>query len=136
MRPRELVNEGIFRVLLRNQLPTMQTVNLGVETPRGGLYVDAARKQISLTPGQRGVVDFYIQAMRRPIVGRSGSLPYVVRVMHHSKEPAEGMNGEMLIKPQIPLWLGMLLLALVLTLCGLSAWWLNSLPLLGGLLAG
>jgi hypothetical protein len=136
-RPRTLRDEGVCRVLLQNHSPSAQTVALAVETPKGGLYVDAARKQITLAPGQKGVVDFYLQGMRRPSVGRARSYPFVVHVMP-SSQPAEagpGMDGQVTIAPPLPLWLAALLVVLVLALCALGVWTLASLPALESLLS-
>ncbi len=135
MRPRELINEGICRVLLRNRTPTPQLVNLTLETPRGGLFADAPRKQVALSAGQTGVVDFYVAAMKRPFSGRGREAPFIVRVI--PSVPAEGaaMDGRVLISPQLPLWLAALLLALLLALCVLSLWLATSLPFLRGLLS-
>lgn len=138
MRPRALRGEGVCRVLLRNQSPVVQTVGLTVETPRGGLYVDAAQKQIVLAPGQQGVVDFYLQPMKRPSVGRSKSWPFVVRVSPSmtTGPAADGMDGRLTVAPTIPAWLAALLAALLLLVCGLTIWALTALPLLEGLLSG
>ena len=138
MRPRALRGEGVCRVLLRNQSPVVQTVGLTVETPRGGLYVDAAQKQIVLAPGQQGVVDFYLQPMKRPSVGRSKSWPFVVRVSPSmtTGPAADGMDGRLTVAPTIPAWLAALLAALLLLVCGLTIWALTALPFLEGLLSG
>jgi tRNA A-37 threonylcarbamoyl transferase component Bud32 len=137
MRPRELHDEGVCRVLLQNHSPATQTVALAVETPKGGLYVDAARKQITLAPGQMGVVDFYLQGIRRPSVGRRRAFPFMVRVMPllSSGEVAPGMDGRVTTVPPLPLWLAGLLVLLVLALCGLAVWTLTSLPALDNLLS-
>lgn len=136
MRPRELRDEGICRVLLQNNMPTLQTVVLAVETSRGGLYVDAAQKQISLVPGQKGVVDFYLQPIKRPFTGRRREWPFIVRVMPTSSPVAgAGMDGRVIVTPQLPWWLALLLPVLLLALCGLALWLLISLPVVGNLLS-
>jgi hypothetical protein len=137
MRPRELRDEGVCRVLLQNHSPSTQTAALAIETPKGGLYVDAARKQITLAPGQMGVVDFYLQAMRRPSVGQAKSYPFVVRVMPSSPaaEAGPGMDGQVTVAPPLPLWLAALLVLLMLALCALAVWTLTSLPALESLLS-
>lgn len=137
MRPRRLRDEGVCRVLLRNHSPTVQSAALTVETPQGGLYVDAAQKQIMLVPGQQGVVDFYMQPMKRPFIGREKIWPYVVRVAASASpgQPAPGIDGEVVVAPQIPLWLGLLLVVLLVGVCGLLVWTLTSVSLLDGLMA-
>ena len=136
IRPRVLRGEGVCRVLLQNHTPVAQTASLVVETPQGGLYVDAAQKQIMLVPGQQGVVDFYLQPMKQPFAGREKSWPYVIRVVPSVPQgrPAAGMEGQVVVAPQIPAWLAALLLLLLLLLCGLVAWALPMLlPFLGNL---
>ena len=136
IRPRVLRGEGVCRVLLQNHTPVAQTASLVVETPQGGLYVDAAQKQIMLVPGQQGVVDFYLQPMKQPFAGREKSWPYVIRVVPSVPQgrPAAGMEGQVVVAPQIPAWLAAVLLLLLLLLCGLVAWALPMLlPFLGNL---
>lgn len=137
MRPRELRDEGICRVLLQNHSSASQPVTLSVETPQGGLYVDAAGKQITLAPGQTGVVDFYLQGMRRSSIGNTKTYPFLVRVASLSQqgEGAPAMEGRVTVTPKVPLWLAALLAVLVLALCGLMVWTLASLPALDSLLS-
>jgi len=137
MRPRLLRDEGVCRVLLQNHTPSAQTVRVVAETPRGGLYFDGAQKQIGLAPGQTGVVDFYIQAMKRPFTGRATRWPFVVHVTPLAEQgpPAPGIEGELESRPQVPLWLALLLLVLLLAFCGLLAWVITSLPGLSGFLS-
>lgn len=134
MRPRELRDEGVCRVLLRNRTPAAQAAALTVETPRGGLYVDAPTKQITLVPGQQGVVDFYLKPIKRPFIGREKAWPYVIRVSSAATGgPPAGMDGRVVVRPQLPVWLAALLLLLLLTLCALVVWTLSMLPVFGGL---
>ena len=67
-------------MLRKTDTPMAQTVRVVAETPRGGLYFDGAQKQIGLAAGQRGVVDFYVQAMKRPFIGRPRQWPFVRHV--------------------------------------------------------
>jgi serine/threonine protein kinase len=136
-RPRRLRQEGICRVLLQNHTPVVQTATLAVETPQGGLYVDAAQKQITLVPGQQGVVDFYIQPIKQPFIGRERAWPFAIRLTPATPQgqPPASLDGEVAVAPQLPLWLGLLLAILLLSLCGLSLWALTSLPALNSLFA-
>ena len=136
MRPRLLRGEGVCRVLLQNHTSTPQSAGLTVETPRGGLYVDAARKQINLAPRQRGMVDFYLQPIKQPFTGRVRTLPFEVRVTPTLGDTGPGMEGQVIATPQIPLWLSLLLVVLAVALCGLSVWALSALPFISRLLAG
>jgi len=136
MRPRQLHHEGICRVLLQNHTPVVQTATLSVATPQGGLYVDAAQKQITLVPGQQGVVDFYIQPIKQPFTGRMKSWPFAIRLTPATAQgqPPSAMEGQVAVAPQLPLWLGLLLVVLLLSLCGLGLWTLTTLPALDSLL--
>ncbi|MCO5181367.1 MAG: hypothetical protein M9896_15100, partial [Candidatus Promineofilum sp.] len=100
-------------------------------------YVDAAQKQITLVTGQQGVVDFYLQPMKRPSLGPAKTWPFIVRVVPSTTMggPANGMDGRLTVVPQIPLWLAGLLLILLAALCGLVVWALLSLPSLAGLVS-
>jgi hypothetical protein len=136
MRPRLLRDQGVCRVLLKNDMPTAQTVRVVAETPRGGLYFDGAQKQIGLAAGQRGVVDFYVQAMKRPFIGRTTQWPFVLHVNTLTEQgpPTPGLEGAVEVRPQLPVWLALLLLVLLLALCGLLASLASSLPGLSQLL--
>lgn len=136
MRPRLLEGEGICRVLLQNHSLAPQSATLTLETPRGGLYADAAQKQVLLVPGQMGVVDFYLKPMKQPFIGRDRNWPFIIRVTPHSSlgGPAPGMDGLVRATPQMPWWLALLLAALLLVGCGLALWLLISLPMVNNLL--
>jgi hypothetical protein len=104
-------------------------MRLTVETPEGGLYFDAAQKQIGLAPGQTGVVDFYAQAIKRPVTGQAQARSFTIHVAQLPQQPqAPTLDGRMTITPQIPVWLALLLLVLFLALCGLLAWAMTALP--------
>ena len=130
MRPRLLRGEGICRVLLQNNTPTPQTIRVLAETPQGGLYFDGAQKQVGLAPGQTGVVDFYIQPMKRPFIGAVSQRPFVVHINALSEQGplAPSLDGVVETQPTLPVWLALLLLVLTLTFCGLLAWLGSSLP--------
>lgn len=135
MRPRVIEDEGVARVLLRNRSPNAQTASLTIDTPKGGLYVDTPQKQITLVTGQQGVVDFYLQPMKKPFIGRQRSWPYIVRVAPSipQGQPPPAMDGQVVVRPQIPPWLGILLLLSLVALCVLSFWLLSALPVFDGL---
>ncbi len=135
MRPRVIEGEGVARVLLRNKSPNAQSASLTMETPEGGLYVDAPQKQITLVAGQQGVVDFYLQPMKKPLFGRERTWPYIVRVTPSTPQgqPPPAMDGQVIVRPQVPLWLGLLLVVSFVALCVLAFWLLGTLPALSAL---
>lgn len=137
MQPREIRGEGICRVELFNNAPTPQTINLMLETPEGGLYADSAQKQITLVPGQKGIVDFYLLPMRQSLIGRKRRWPFVMQV---APTPLQGdgtqsVEGAVISTPRVPVWLALLFLALFLLVCGLTLWLLVSLPIVDSLLS-
>lgn len=134
MRPRVIENTGICRVWIQNNGPAAQTLAVTVEDPQQKLQADAGRKQIALAAGQPGIVDFYLQAANRPLAGRRQQIPFIVRVnaVPTPTDPAPGLEGAVEVRPQIPLWLALLLPLLLLSVCGLLAWAVSSLALLDG----
>jgi len=113
IRPRQIKGSGICRVLLLNRGEVRTTVMVSGSDPYGRIYFDAASKQASLSPGQKGVVDFFLEAQQRPLIGRRQSLPFTVHVNSSFRE-WEKLEGELVARPMISIWL--LLLAFVLFL--------------------
>lgn len=81
----------------------------------GRVYFDAASKQVSLSPGQKGVVDFFLEAQQRPLIGRRKTLPFTIAVNSSFREWAR-LEGELLASPMISIWLILIPLALFLAL--------------------
>ena len=82
------------------------------------------------------MVDFYLQPMKRPFTGRKREWPFVVRATPMSSPVAgAGMDGQVIVTPQLPWWLALLLLVSGLALCGLGVWLLISLPVISNLLS-
>lgn len=132
MRPKVIQNSGVCRVLIQNDSPAAQTLAVTVEDPQQKLQADAPRKQINLAAGQQGIVDFYLQAAGQPFTGRRRQIPFVMRVdqVPGAGQLPPGLEGAVEVRPQIPLWLALALPVLLLSVCGLLAWALSSLPLL------
>ncbi len=86
------------------------------------------------------MVDFYMEARKQTFTGRRRDWPFVMRVGPAAApggandEPSPGLDGTLQMRPQLPLWLALLLLVLLLTLCGLLVWGLTFLPSLESLL--
>jgi len=137
MQPRQIRGEGICRVQLVNNSAASQTIDLSLETPRGGLYADSARKQIALLPGQKGIVDFYLLPIKKPFIGRKREWPFVMRVapLNSSTETGQGLGGAVIAAPQLPVWLVVFMFILFLGVCGLTLWALTTLPALLDLLS-
>jgi serine/threonine protein kinase len=109
MRPRQLKGAGICRVLLLNKGDARMTLMVSAADSNGRIYFDGVSKQLSLSPGQKGVVDFYMEAQRRPLIGRRQTLPFTMHV-NSSKREWERLDGELLASPMISIWLILTLL--------------------------
>ena len=85
---------------------------------------------------QSFVVSFSFQAMKRPSIGRTAQWPFVLHVNSLATQgpPTPGLEGTVEVRPQLPLWLALLLLVLLAAFCGLLAWVGSSLPGLSQLL--
>jgi hypothetical protein len=115
IRPRQIKGSGICRVLLLNRGEVRTTLMVSGTDPNGRIYFDAASKQVSLSPGQKGVVDFFLEAQQRPLIGRRQSLPFTMYINSSSRE-WERLEGELVASPKISIWLLLLPLALFLAL--------------------
>jgi hypothetical protein len=115
IRPRQIKGSGICRVLLLNRGEVRTTLMVSGTDPNGRIYFDAASKQVSLSPGQKGVVDFFLEAQQRPLIGRRQSLPFTMHINSSFRE-WERLEGELVASPKISIWLLLLPLALFLAL--------------------
>ncbi len=104
MRPRQLKGSGICRVLLLNKGAARTTVMISGTESQGRVYFDASSKQVSLSPGQKGVVDFFLEAQQRPLIGRRQALPFMMHVNSNNRE-WDRLEGELLVNPRLSIWL-------------------------------
>jgi hypothetical protein len=61
------------------------------------------------------VVDFYLEAQRRPLIGRRQSMLFTMHVNSSNRE-WERLGGELLVSPTISIWLILVLLLFFLAL--------------------
>lgn len=115
MRPRQIKGSGICRVLLLNKGDLHSTITVSANERNGRVHFDTASKQVTLAPGQKGVVDFYLEPNKRPLLGLRQTAPFSMHV-HTSHKDWEALSGELLIKPTIALWLLLLFLIFLLLL--------------------
>ena len=127
IRPRRIKGSGICRVLLLNRGEVRTTVMVSGSDPYGRIFFDAASKQASLSPGQKGVIDFFLEAQKRPVIGRRQSLPFMMHVNSSYRE-WERLEGELIASPMISIWLLLLPLALFLALVVSVIWRAQLLP--------
>jgi eukaryotic-like serine/threonine-protein kinase len=115
IRPAILQDGGIVRVLLLNQgrMPTAVTVDaadLG-----GKIRFDVASKQLTIGPGQKGLVDFYLEPRKRRLLGRVRRLPFQLEV-RTGPQRWETLRGELESRPVWPAWLATMLVLLTVLL--------------------
>jgi serine/threonine protein kinase len=115
MRPKRLKGSGICRVLLLNEGDQRTTITVSGSDPLGRLRFDASSKQVTLSPGQKGVVDFYLEEQKRPFIGRKQSLQFRMHVNSGFHE-LQSLTGEYLSGPVISVWLLLALFVLFLIL--------------------
>ncbi len=127
IRPRQLKGSGICRVLLLNKGDVRTTIMVSGTDPDSYIYFDAASKQLSLSPGQKGVVDFFLEAQQRPLIGRRQSLPFTIHISSSTRE-WERLEGDLLASPMISIWLLLLPFALFLALVITLIWRAQLLP--------
>jgi hypothetical protein len=137
LRPEELPNPGVCRVLLRNNTPSALTLAVAAEVSQDQLNTlrfDAPEKRITLVPGQKGLVDFYVQAARRPFTGPIRKRRFAIRVTPLGDGGAGSgsiaskiREGAITVRPHLPLWLFLSLIILTAGACWLLA---SSYPLL------
>jgi serine/threonine protein kinase len=115
MRPKQLKKSGICRLLLLNEGDERTMITVSGSDPLGRLHFDASSKQVALSPGQKGVVDFYLEVQKRPLIGRKQALPFTMHV-YTSFHDLDTLTGELLSGPVISVWLLLLLFVLFLFL--------------------
>lgn len=125
MRPRELKRLGISRVLLLNEGQYRTTVTVAATDPRNRLQIDAPTKQVSISPGQKGVVDFYLEG-RRPFIGRRQAIPFVMQITTEAQDWG-GLQGFVKVKPVISIWLLLFFLLTLLAVAGALYAFINGL---------
>ncbi|MGH2535999.1 MAG: protein kinase domain-containing protein, partial [Candidatus Promineifilaceae bacterium] len=116
MRPRELVNEGVARVLVHNQGSRPARYSLTVSEPAGGLTFEGPAQPLVLAPGERGTIDLSIQAQRRPVLAGRRVYPFEVDVSS-DLGGQQTLAGQLTARPGLPAWALALLALVVVLLC-------------------
>ena len=114
IRPKELKQRGICRVMVLNHGHGATLVMVAVGDPSGRLMVDAPTKQVTIGSDQKGVVDFYLEG-RRPFIGRRQAYPFTMHINTDLRE-WDVLVGHVKVRPLISIWLILVLLLLIAVL--------------------
>lgn len=124
MRPERVPNQGIARVLVRNDGNNRATYTVTARDPAGEIAFDNERAQLTLEPGMRGTVDVRLSARQRPLTGSPRLLPFAVEVTTPAGQ-RQVKEGQLEVRPALPGWalplLGLLGVCLCVTVAGLYA---------------
>ncbi len=122
MRPKEVPNGGICRILIHNQGNLESEFRVVGRDPGEMIQFEQEGARIKLGPGQRQVVDLTLSAKNRPLIGGRKRLPFEVLVGTRDGQ-RQSISGQLDVPPVFPTWflplLGVLLLVLCLTGAGL-----------------
>ncbi|MFZ0545332.1 MAG: protein kinase, partial [Candidatus Promineifilaceae bacterium] len=116
MRPKEVPNGGICRILVNNEGNTESEFRVTGRDPGEGINFGQQSGRLRLGPGQREVVDLSLKAKNRPFLGSRKMLPFEVAVNSHEGK-RQTISGQLNVRPVIPTWLVPLLGILLLILC-------------------
>ncbi len=113
LRPRHIRNKGVCRVLLLNKGSVATDITVAASAPQSTLRFDAPTKQLVVVPGQKGVVDFFVEPRKRPFIGRRQTIPFRLHVNSRQHE-WEQLQGQLDVKPMLSVWLFALFAFLIL----------------------
>ena len=118
MRPRELTNNGLCRVLVRNDGNYDATFNLSGGDGAKAVQFEQPTQQITIPAGGKDTVDFQVSSAERPFTGNPRTHPFTIQVS--SGPETQALQGQLTTKPILPGWLipvfGILLVVLCISL--------------------
>ena len=115
MRPREITNNGVCRVLVRNDGNYETTYSLSGSDPARAVQFEQPRQQLTVPAGGRDTVDFQVGAAQRPFTGNPQTVPFTIQVSSGSE--SQSVKGQLTTKPIIPGWLLPIFGILIVILC-------------------
>ncbi|MFN2221165.1 MAG: protein kinase domain-containing protein, partial [Candidatus Promineifilaceae bacterium] len=116
MRPKQLAHGDSCRVLVKNEGNAEATYTIVGRDPAEGVRFAGEEGRLKLAAGERGAVDLKVQARKRPLYGRSKSLPFEI-LIGAAEGQRQRLTGQLDVKALLPGWLLPLLAALLLILC-------------------
>ncbi|MFL7840192.1 MAG: FHA domain-containing serine/threonine-protein kinase [Candidatus Promineifilaceae bacterium] len=123
LRPKELKQMGICRVMIINDGHASTPVTVAVGDPSSRLMVDTPTKQVTIGSDQKGIVDFYLEG-HRPFIGRRHAYPFTMHISTDKREWAV-LTGNVKVKPVISIWLILFILMLILAMSILTVRFIN-----------
>ncbi len=115
IRPKYLDKDGICRILVINKGDVKTVVTVNVRSPLGKVDFDAPSKQVTVLPGQKGVVDFYVSPRKRPFLGSQQVYPFNFQVSTRHRD-WDDLTGQIVARPLMAGWV-FALLAFLILLC-------------------
>jgi pSer/pThr/pTyr-binding forkhead associated (FHA) protein len=113
-----------FRLVAQNQGNSPVTYRLSGTDDEHGLLFNFSQDRLSLQPGQTLVVPLQVSPKVRPSIGTSQTRAFniVAEAGDQSSAPEVKANGQLMIRPPIPIWLIPLVLILLLCVCIGGVW--------------
>ena len=115
MRPRQITNNGVCRVLVRNDGNFETSYSLNGSDPANAVQFEQAQQQLTLPAGGKDTVDFQVGAAQRPFTGNPRTVPFTIQVT--SGPESQSLQGQLITKPIIPGWLLPIFGILMVILC-------------------
>lgn len=116
MRPKQLKNKGVCRVLIRNEGNYDATFSVVGRDAGEAIAFDQGAQQVVVPAGERGTVDFVLSPRKRPLLGAKQMLPFEMQVKT-ADTPRQTLTGQLTVTPRIPAWLPPALAVLLAVLC-------------------
>lgn len=105
--PLSVSNRGVATVTITNRGNVRATCTITGANPHEAIHFTGLGQQITLEPGQQGVVEVEMEAIRRRIVGRTHILPFDL-IVFTAAGVSRQQAGELEVRPLIPTWLVLL----------------------------
>ncbi len=115
MRPKQLKNHGLCRILVRNEGNADSTFTVTGRDPGEAIQFGERVKRVQVAAGQSGTADFEVAPKKRPYFGRSQTLNFEM-VVAGGKEQ-QSLSGQLEVTPVIPSWVMPVAGVLLLLLC-------------------
>lgn len=102
--PLNLFNRGHAAVTITNRGNVRTTCTLTGANPQEAIHFAGLGQQITLEPGQHGVVEVELEAVRRRIFGRKRLYPFDL-IVFTAAGVSRQQSGKLEVRPRIPTWL-------------------------------